>query len=73
MIVGGYDLHLYCDFAGPHGFRESRGQFSGCRKSDAIRAAKSDGWRFFGSGTSTTAKCPKCVKGKITDPAKESR
>lgn len=66
MIVGGYDLHLYCDVDSAdgmpskshHGYKEGAGQFYGETRADAMRSARQSGWAIrHGKAT-----CPKCRK-----------
>ena len=67
MIVGGYTLHLYCDFAGVHEYRDAFGfaEFSGDNQRKAEGDARRRGWRFHIVDGQRLVKCPKCVKAGI--------
>ena len=62
MIVGCYDLHLYCDF--PDGEWKHRakepGQFTGRTFSAAKRDAVRHGWHFHSDGKRVI--CPTCAR-----------
>jgi hypothetical protein len=66
MIVGGYELHLYCDSCErPYhrdiaGRRVSGHQFSGDTKQDTYRQARKLGWRI--NDSKRTAMCIQCVR-----------
>lgn len=73
MIIGGYELHLYCDTGNdkpdtvnsatiPHIHNYDGGfeQFVGVDKADCNRRAKRRGWRFARDGR---VYCPRCSKG----------
>lgn len=62
MIVGCYDMHLYCDFpddAWEHRHREPA-TFQGRTFSGAQREAKRKGWHFNRDGERVI--CPSCIK-----------
>jgi hypothetical protein len=69
MIVGCYDLHLYCDGIGcENGPFSERAQLEGTHEfgASARRAARKRGWRLLRSGHCL---CPKCVaSGATIDP-----
>lgn len=67
MIVGGYDLQLYCDRESPaHGYKEFPHQFSSEFGHRARRNARRAGWKL--NLRDGTAICPKC-SGKKTATA----
>lgn len=71
MIVGGYDLHLYCNAGeewraahpGEWDARHEGGgkaaEFSGSNRAEAIRAARARGWAV--NWKKGTAYCPACA------------
>jgi hypothetical protein len=67
MIVEGWDMHLYCDGAGPHRYGEGKGQFAEASKRRAHREARRSGWKLTRSGH---AYCPKCkvIRNNPKDP-----
>ena len=75
MIVGGYDLHLYCrnelpisySFArkgpcpaGHHEDGQDRAEFFGSNERQACVLARRAGWKFTGGNVL----CPQCAKAK---------
>ena len=65
MIVGCYDMHLYCDAGNPepgmvddgksyenraHGFEEGFGEFTGHTEAECKRWARRAGWKFLSDG-----------------------
>lgn len=83
MIVGGYDLHLYCrhedlplhyDYLGrnvPPGHHladEFPHEFHGRNEREAMAKARRKGWRF----RDGDAECPRCVTNsrRLTSPTK---
>ena len=66
MIVGGYSMDLYCDKAGcNNGHRGSNMgevQYVGETRSECVREARRDGWRFSRSKSPKEAYCPECSK-----------
>jgi hypothetical protein len=67
MIVGCYDMHLYCDGEGCKTWSKyveafldqvAEGEYSGRTAADCIRQAKKHGWRFNMRGQ---CKCKRCV------------
>lgn len=44
MIVGCYDLALYCDDPGEHGYDKHMREFTGRTEAEGIRAARKAGW-----------------------------
>ena len=63
MIVGGYELHLYCDgdgcTAGEFGRYPKQTEFTAEEGSKARSAARRKGWRL--DLKNGTALCPSCV------------
>lgn len=60
MIVGGYDLHVYCD-----GERcGSSGEYYGRTQREAYREARAQGWRFRGKEVFCDRHAGKQRKGK---------
>ncbi len=61
-IVGGYSLHLYCQYNNErHDWREFPHEFYGPENGSEARAkAKVRGWKF--DFRKNVATCPKCVK-----------
>lgn len=68
MIVGGYDLHLYCDTGNvepdtekhpPHGYEEGRAQIYGRNEREAMATARAAGWTFKAGGFTY---CPRCSR-----------
>lgn len=69
MIVGGYDLHLYCDHQIVNAGKDvpwcsSHGQYCGPTARDARREARRRGWSFRVIGDDEMAICPKHSKRK---------
>lgn len=68
MIVGGYTLHLYCDFHEgdewdkAHGYPETPADFAGRNEAICFTAARAAGWKVY--RLQYKAKCPICVKEK---------
>lgn len=56
MIVGCYDLVLYCDGRGLAKCKE-RGEYPAYDRSTAYSEARKDGWRI---GRSGKCRCPRC-------------
>lgn len=75
MIVGGYDLHLYCDTGNDapdtvnpatvphlHGYLGGgQSEYAGHNEADCKRQAKKAGWHF---ARDDRVYCPKCNKSK---------
>jgi hypothetical protein len=56
-MVGGYSLHLYCDFANEkHRWDEFPHEYSGETAAECKRQSRADGW-LLKAGVAT---CPKC-------------
>lgn len=66
MIVGAYQLDLYCDhyvdFDDVHSYREFPYTYTGTNERVCRRDAKADGWVIKGE----KALCPKCAKGEAS-------
>ncbi len=60
MIVGGYTLHLYCDFKDESFGHGRPGEFAGETKGHAFRDALRSGWKI--DLKAGTALCPNCAK-----------
>jgi hypothetical protein len=67
MIVGGYSLHLYCDYV--NAAHSSPGQFAAFfAETERVcwRQAREEGWRFRTRSGRRFTRCPLCVQAKIT-------
>ncbi len=60
MIVGGYQLDLYCDGEHPPYDRAATYTFTGWDRAQARKAARKAGWSFAKDGKKTY--CPSCSK-----------
>lgn len=58
-IVGGYELHVYCDSELQEYEHEWFASFIGKDKATARRSAKNAGWKLRHDGTAT---CPDCLR-----------
>lgn len=68
MIVGGYDLHLYCrheklhaERDGKYGSKSGFAEFHGYNKNDAYGDARKAGWKF----SNFDVTCPGCIKDDV--------
>jgi hypothetical protein len=72
MIVGGYDLHLYCDTGNtkpdcanmvePHTYDyQGSTEIAGHNERDAMKQAREHGWTFKAGGF---VYCPRCSKAR---------
>jgi hypothetical protein len=61
MIVGGYELHLYCPYVACRDmgsyWLQMRGEFSEPTRAAAFRAARRAGWRFGKEGECVCKHC----------------
>ena len=60
MIVGCYNMDLYCDGVGPHRYNQFSEQYVGNSKKEVYKEARHRGWMLLEK--SQQAFCPKCSK-----------
>ena len=67
MIVGGYSLHLYCDYCNRNvGFSSNHpDEFAAETGGECRKQARKRGWQM--DWSNGIAKCPTCVKTKKTE------
>jgi hypothetical protein len=58
MIVGCYDLNLYCDVCRPTGGGLPMAEYTGYDRAECYRDARKDGWII--SNRKQTCTCPDC-------------
>lgn len=65
MIVGGYEMHLYCD--DPSHLHPMRigAKYFGRNLSDCVRQAEKDGWLLLMKKSPQEAICPQCKKKNV--------
>jgi hypothetical protein len=64
MIVGGYEMHLYCDHPEHLHPIQTGVEYFGKNLSDCVRQAKKDGWLLRMKKSPQEAICAECRKKK---------
>jgi hypothetical protein len=67
MIVGCFQLDLYCDYEnGNHAFKAFPVTYTGETRSRCMQQARNSGWTFWKVEGELKARCPLCSKNHVT-------